>query len=134
MEPNYLEDKTVKKKSAVKVVYLLIFFGVVFALLLAKFAIGGLSNPFNRMPDSDAAYTVAKEFIQPTVLSSNVTFSDTEYKFARKSDSVYVIKSFYTAKDADGDDEKTDFTITLKYNGGRAESSKNWALVDLDQN
>jgi hypothetical protein len=134
MEPNYLADKTVKKKSAVKVVYLLILFVVAFVLLLVKFAIGGLSNPFNGMPDSDAAYTVAKEFIQPTVLSSNIKFSDIEYKFARKSDSVYVIKSFYTAKDADGDDEKTDFTITLKYNGGRAESSKNWTLVDLDQN
>jgi hypothetical protein len=134
MDPNYLRDKTVKKKSAIKVVYLLIFFGVAFVLLLGKFAISGSANPFNGMPDSDAAYTVAKEFIQPTVLSPSIKFSDSEYKFAKKSDSIYVIKSFYVTKDADGEDERTPFTITMKYNGGHAESGKNWTLVDLDQN
>ena len=134
MEHDYLQDKTVKKKSAIKFVYLLVFFGVAFAILLAKFALTGSANPFNGMPDSDAAYTVAKEFIKPTVLSSNIKFSDSEYKFAKKSDSVYVIKSFYTASDGDGESAKTDFTIVIKYNGGHAESSKNWTLVDLNQN
>jgi hypothetical protein len=133
MEHNYLEDKKVKKKSAVKAVWVLAFLGVAFAVLLAKFAVSGSMNPFNGLPDSDAAYTVAKEYIAPTVLSSNVEFSDSEYKFAKKSDSVYVIKSFYTAKDGTGERAKTNFTITLKYNGGHAESGKNWTMLNLDQ-
>ena len=133
MEKSHLVDKSVKKKSAVKVGYVLVFFGVVFAALLTKFAVSGSINPFNGLPDSDAAYTVAKGFIQPTILSSNVSFSDSEYKYAKKSDSVYVIKSFYTAKDADGESSKTNFTITLKYNGGHGEDNKNWTLVDLNQ-
>ena len=134
MAQNYLEDKGVKKKSALKVVWVLVFFGIAFAILLGKFALSGsLDNPFSGLPDSDAAYTVAKEFITPTVLNSGVKFSDSEYKFAKKSDSVYVIKSFYTAKDNTGDQIKTNFTITMKYNGGHGESSKNWTMLDLNQ-
>jgi hypothetical protein len=135
MEGNYLQDKAVKKKSAVKVVWVLVFFGIAFAVLLAKFAMSGSISSFNGLPDSDVAYTVAKEYITPTVLSpSSLKFSDNEYKFAKKSDSVYVIKSFYTAKDENGDAIKTNFTITLKYNGGHAESSNSWTMLDLNQN
>ncbi|MBD1392202.1 hypothetical protein [Mucilaginibacter glaciei] len=132
MEHNYLEDKKVKKKSALKVVYLLVFFGIAFAVLLGKFALSGSLNVFNGLPDSDQAYTIAKGFISPTVLSSP-TYSDSEYKFAKKSDSVYVIKSFYTAKDNGDEPTKTNFTITLKYNGGHAESAQNWTMLNLDK-
>jgi hypothetical protein len=134
MEGNYLQDKAVKKKSAVKVVWVLVFFGIAFAVFLAKIAMSGSISLFNGLPDSDAAYTVAKEYITPTILSSNPKFSDSEYKFAKKSDSVYVIKSFYTANDGNGDAVKTNFTITLKYNGGHAESSNSWTMLDLNQN
>lgn len=134
MAKDYLDDKSVKKKSALKVVWVLVFFGIAFAILLGKFALSGtLSNPFSGLPDSDAAYSAAKEFITPTVLNSGVSFSDSKYKFAKKADSVYVIKSFYTAKDATGDKIKTNFTIVMKYNGGRGESSKNWTMLDLNQ-
>ncbi|WP_374950454.1 hypothetical protein [Mucilaginibacter sp.] len=133
MAQDYLKEKEVKKKSAVKVVWLLVVLGVAFIAVLGKFAFSGNLNVFNGLPDSDDAYTVAKEYIGPTVLSSNVDFSDSEYKFAKKSDSVYVIKSFYTTKDNSGDKVKTNFTITLKYNGGHAESLKNWTMLNLDQ-
>ena len=134
MEHNYLQEKKVKKKSAVKVLWVLAFFGIAFAVLIAKYATSGsIINPFNGLPDSDAAYTAAKEYITPTILSSSPKFSDSEYKFAKKSDSVYVIKSFYTAKDGTGESVKTNFTITLKYNGGHAESSSNWTMLNLDQ-
>ncbi|TWR31312.1 hypothetical protein FPZ43_02215 [Mucilaginibacter pallidiroseus] len=129
MERDYLKEKVVKKKSAVKAAWMMVVFVLVFALLLAKYAFTGSLDPFTGLPDSDVAYSIAKEFIRPTTLSSNVTFSDSQYQFAKKSDSVYVIKSFYT----DGEDVKNDFRITLKYDGGNAANKSNWTLVNLDQ-
>jgi hypothetical protein len=133
MAKAYLRDKTIKKKSASKAGWLIAFFATIFALLLGKFALSDTSHTFSGLPDSDAAYNVAKIFIQPTVLSTNISFSDSEYKFVKKSDSVYVIKSFYTAIDKDGESSKTNFTITLKYNGGAGTQISNWAMLNLDQ-
>jgi hypothetical protein len=133
MAKAYLRDKTIKKKSASKAGWLIAFFATIFALLLGKFALSDTSHTFSGLPDSDAAYNVAIIFIQPTVLSTNISFSDSEYKFAKKSDSVYVIKSFYTAIDKDGESSKTNFTITLKYNGGAGTQISNWAMLNLDQ-
>lgn len=133
MAKDYLKAKTVKKKSASKAGWAIIFFLIVFALLLGKFALSGSVNVFSGLPDSDDAYSVAKHFIRPTTLSTHVTFSDSEYKFAKKSDSVYVIKSFYTASEKGGESSKTNFTITMKYNGGAGLQASNWSLVNLDQ-
>jgi hypothetical protein len=133
MAKAYLKDKTIKKKSASRAAWLIATFAAIFALLLGKFALSNTSNTFSGLPDSDAAYNVAKTFIQPTVLSTNISFSDSEYKFAKKSDSVYVIKSFYTTTDKDGENSKTNFTITLKYNGGAGAETSNWAMLNLDQ-
>jgi hypothetical protein len=133
MAKDYLKDKTIKKKSASKAGWLIAIFGTIFALLLGKFALSDTSHTFSGLPDSDAAYTVAKTFVQPTVLSTNISFSDSQYKFAKKSDSVYVIKSFYTTTDKDGESSKTNFTITLKYNGGAGAQASNWAMLNLDQ-
>ena len=133
MAKAYLRDKTIKKKSASKAGWLIASFAVIFALLLGKFALSNTSNTFRGLPDNDAAYNVAKTFIQPMVLSTNISFSDSEYKFAKKSDSVYVIKSFYTTTDKDGENSKTNFTITLKYNGGAGAETSNWAMLNLDQ-
>ena len=133
MAKAYLKDKTIKKKSASKAGWLITIFAAMFALLLGKFALSNTSNTFSGLPDSDAAHKVAKTFIQPTVLSTNISFSDSEYKFAKKSDSVYVIKSFYTTIDKDGESSKTNFTITLKYNGGVGAQTSNWAMLNLDQ-
>ncbi|RYU92253.1 hypothetical protein EWM62_02120 [Mucilaginibacter terrigena] len=133
MAKDYLKEKVVKKKSASTAGWLLVILGLIFAILLGKFALSGSVNMFTGLPDSDAAYTVAKQFIIPTTLSKNIKFSDSEYKFAKKSDSVYVIKSFYTAKDDVGETSTTQFTITLKYNGGAGAKTSNWTLINLDQ-
>ena len=133
MAKAYLKDKTVKKKSASKAGWLIACSAAIFALLLGKFALSNTSNTSSGLPDSDAAYNIAKTFIRPTVLSTNISFSDSEYKFAKKSDSVYVIKSFYTTTDKDGENSKTNFTITLKYNGGAGAETSNWAMLNLDQ-
>ena len=133
MAKAYLKDKTVKKKSASKAGWLIVSFAAIFALLLGKYALSNTSNTFSGLPDSDVAYNIAKTFIQPTVLSTNISFSDSEYKFAKNSDSVYVIKSFYTTTDKDGESSKTNFTITLKYNGAAGAETFNWAMLNLDQ-
>ncbi|GGH06112.1 hypothetical protein [Mucilaginibacter phyllosphaerae] len=134
MKKDYLKDKAVKKKTASKAGWMIVVFVVIFAILIGKFALTNAGDVFSGLPDSDTAYGVAKQYIMPTVLSHNITFSDDEYKFAKKSDSVYVIKSSYITKESNGESEKTNFTITLKYNGGAGEKSSNWALVNLDQN
>jgi hypothetical protein len=133
MAKAYLRDKTIKKKSASKAGWLIAFFATIFALLLGKFALSDTSHTFSGLPDSDAAYNVAIIFIQPTVLSTNISFSDSEYKFAKNSESVYVIKSVYPAIDQAGESSKTNFTITLKYNGGAGTQISNWAMLNLDQ-
>jgi hypothetical protein len=133
MEQNYLIDKKVKKKSAIKGIWLATAFGIVFLLILVKFANSGSMDVFSGLPDSDAAYDIAKTFIRPTVRSTNVTFNDGSYKFAKQSDSVYVIKSFYEAKDGDSESSITNFTITLKYNGHHSQNESNWSLLNLDQ-
>ena len=133
MAKDYLKAKAANKKSATNVVVLIFFFVAVFAVLLGKFALSGSSGVFNGLPDSDVAYSVARKYIQPTILSTNVNFSDAEYKFAKRSDSVYVIKSFYTEKYDDGETSKTHFTITLKYNGGAGASAANWTMLNLDK-
>ncbi|MBB5394423.1 hypothetical protein [Mucilaginibacter sp. AK015] len=133
MAKDYLKDKVVKKKSASVVGWLLALLVLIFAIMIGRFALSGSINMFSGLPDSDDAYKIAKQFIIPTTLSKNVDFSDSEYKFAKKSDSVYVIKSFYTSKFDSGETSKTNFTITLKYNGGAGAKTSNWTLLNLDQ-
>jgi hypothetical protein len=133
MTKDYQKAKAVKKKSASRAGWLLAFFVVIFAVLLGKYALSGSGEIFSGLPDSDAAYSIARKFIQPTILSTKVGFSDAEYKFAKKSDSVYVIKSFYTEKFDDGETSKTHFTITLKYNGGAGANASNWTMLNLDK-
>lgn len=133
MQGEYLKEKQVKKKSALKAVWLLVAFGVVFIFIVVKIANSNSMSVFNGLPDSDAAYAIAKVYIRPTVRSTNVVFSDDSYKFAKKSDSVYVIKSSYSAKDSNGESEITNFTISLRYRGGSAASEESWSMLDLNQ-
>lgn len=133
MAKNYHKARAAKKKSASNAGWLIVFFVAVFAVLLGKFALSDSMPTFSGLPDSDAAYGIARKFIQPTILSTNVSFSDARYKFAKKSDSVYVIKSFYTEKFDDGETSKTNFTITLKYNGGPGANEANWTMLNLDK-
>ena len=133
MEKDYLKDKKVRKKSAMKAVWLLLACGVVFIVILIKLAGNNSLNIFNGLPDSDQAYAIAKIYIRPTVRSTDVTFEDGSYKFAKKSDSVYVIKSAYSAKDGNGESATTHFTISLRYLGGSAKNEASWSMLDLNQ-
>jgi hypothetical protein len=78
MEKDYLQDKQLKKQSALKGVWLLVGFGIVFVFILVKIANSNSMSVFNGLPDSDAAYAIAKLYIRPAVRSTNVTFNDDE--------------------------------------------------------
>ena len=136
MEKTYLKDKHLKKKRAMKGVYAIVIVGVLFIFIMAKFATsGGVSDlvSFSKMPNADDAYQIAKEFVIPTIRTGNVAFPEDGYQFGKKSDSVYVIKSYVTSVDERGQKNRINFQMILKYNGGPKFLKKNWAMVDINE-
>ncbi|AYL95597.1 hypothetical protein [Mucilaginibacter celer] len=136
MEKTFLKDKRLKKKRAMKGVYAIVVVGVIFVFIMIKFAIsGGVSDvfSFNRMPNADDAYKIAKEFVIPTIRSGNVSFPDEGYQYGKKSDSVYIIKSYVISTDERGEKSRTNFEMILKYNGGPRFMKKNWSMVDINE-
>lgn len=134
LSKDYLKDKSVKNKTAKKAGLAIVGLLIVFGIFIGKWALSNSAGSLlNGLPDSDAAYVIAKQFIIPTVRGSNPVFNEDNYKFAKKSDSVYVIKSSYNIKFDDGAKQETYFTISLKYNGGMSSKTSNWTLINLDQ-
>jgi hypothetical protein len=94
MEKKYLAEKKKKKKSAMGGVAVLIVFALIFIFIVAKFALTGtIEDTFSGAPTQDDVYNIAKEYVKPT-LKSDGSFSDSQYEYGKKEDSVYVIKSF----------------------------------------
>lgn len=132
----YLKEKNYKKKTALTGLWVLLALGLVFIVVIIKFATsGGKSDilSFTMFPNSDDAYLIAKQYISPTIRSGNLSFAEDRYQFAKKSDSVFVIKSFVTAIDDKGEKVKTNFNITLKYDGGSKTNMDNWTMVDMNE-
>lgn len=136
MEQTYLKDKHLKKKRAMKGVYAILVVGVVFIFIMVKFATsGGVSDvfSFSKMPNADDAFNMAKEFVIPTIRNANPSFPESGYQFGKKSDSVYVIRSYVTSVDERGQENRTNFEVILKYNGGSRHQKKNWSMVDINE-
>jgi len=134
MDKNYLTEKKKKKKSAVKAAWVLVILAIVFIVIIAKFAFSGSADEIvNGMPSSDDVYAVAKSFVRPTLKSAESDFSDSEYQFGKKEDSVFVIKSYVKTKDNGGEEQKMNFEVTLKYKGGEKQDQKNWELINLNE-
>jgi hypothetical protein len=136
-EQSYLKDKKHKQKTAKAGIWALCVMGVIFLTVIYKFAVSGGSSDmlsFTMFPNSDDAYQIAKEYVAPTIRSGNLAFAEERYQFAKKSDSVFVIKSYVTSIDEKGDKVKTNFQITLKYNGGPKAVQDNWTMVDMNEN
>jgi hypothetical protein len=132
---SYLKDKQHKRKTAITGVWVLVVVGVIFAMVIIKFATSGSSSDilsFKSFPSSDDAYQIAKQYITPTLRTRKLVFAEEHYQFAKKSDSVFAIKSYVTSIDEKGDKVKTNFQITLKYNGGPKAVQDNWTMVDLN--
>jgi len=136
-EQSYLKGKQHKKKTAIAGGWMLLAFGIIFMVVIIKFATSGGSSDmlsFRTFPTSDDAYQIAKEYVSPTVNERNIVFAEDRYQFAKKSDSVFVIKSYVTSIDENGGKTKTNFQITLKYNGGPKAVQNNWTMVDMREN
>ena len=136
MEKTYLKEKHLKKKRAMRGVYAIVVVAIVFVFIMIKFATsGGVSDVFSftKMPNADDAYNMAKEFVIPTIRDGNVTFPEDGYHFGKKSDSVYVIRSYVTSTDDRGQQNRTNFEVILKYNGGPRHQKKNWSMVDINE-
>jgi hypothetical protein len=84
-------------------------------------------------PNSDDAYQVAKQYIVAPTIKSGLTFAEEHYQFAKKSDSVFVIKSYVTSIDEKGEKVKTNFQITLRYDGGPKAVQDNWTMIDMNR-
>ena|ERR1700743_3825626 len=136
MAKDYLAEKAQKRKTGQKALWLLIILVVVVVSIIVKITLGDKLKPnvFNGLPTSDEAYTVAKEFIRPTLKSSDADFSDSHYQFAKISDSVYVIKSKVVSSDSKDEKVTLDFKVTLQYKGGEPTRQKNWTLIGIDEN
>lgn len=134
MDKNYLAEKKKKKKSAVGAAWILVIIAIIFVVIIAKFAFSGsVDEIISGMPSSDDVYAVAKAFVKPTLKSTEADFSDSEYQFGKKEDSVFVIKSYVKTKDNAGEDQKTNFEITLKYKGGAKQDQNSWEVLNLNE-
>ena len=135
-QKSYNQDKQYRRKTALTGLWLLLALGLIFIVVIVKFATsGGTSDmlSFTTFPSSDDAYKIAEQYISPTIHSGNLSFSEDRYQFAKKSDSVFVIKSYVTGIDEKGQKVKTNFSITLKYDGGSKTNMDNWTMLDVNQ-
>jgi len=129
----FTTEKRKKKKSAVKVVWVLVLFALVFIVIVVRFALSGDSDEiFSGMPTQDATYDVAKEFVRPTLKGYAPNF-DSGFQYGKQQDSVFVIKSNVETKDNSGQVQKTSFEVTLRYKGGSVSSQNNWELLNLNE-
>lgn len=132
MSKTYLSDKAAKKSFARKGAVLLIVLAVVFTAVLLRFAFSDTRfNFLNNPPNSDDAYTVAKQFIKPTIKSVNIKFPVSEFQCAQKPDSIFIIKSYAETKSNSGEKNITSYEITLKFLGGAVSNKNSWKMMNL---
>ena len=135
MAKTYIKDKEVKKSFALKGIWLLIVLAIIFSIVLLRFAISGTKyDHLNDQPNNEDAYSIARQFVKPTIKLSNITFPESGYQCAQKPDSVYIIKSYAEAKSKSGEKNITTFQITLRFNGGAVSEKKNWKVLSLSEN
>ena len=134
MSKQYLEAKAKKKKSALKAVWVLAALGLIFVLIIVKFAQNaGISFTSGGLPSGGQAYEVAQDFVKSTVRSNSISFPSGGYEFAKRSDSVYVIRSAVELTDDNGERRKTSFKLLMQYNGGKQDELKNWSLLNISE-
>ncbi len=130
---DYAREKREKKKAALKVIWIIGLMGVVFLVIVSRFAMAGSDDTYNGGPTNDDVYAMAKRFVRPTIKAANPEFQASGYNLKIARDSVYVIRSYAEAKDDSGSTEKTNFEIVLKYKGGPIAMKDNWELLNLNE-
>lgn len=130
---DYAREKREKKKAAIKVIWILALLGVVFLVIVSRFAMAGSDDTYNGGPTSDDVYAMAKIFIRPTIKAADPQFQTSGYDLKIARDSVYVIRSYAETRDDSGESEKTNFEVILKYKGGPIAIKDNWELMNLHE-
>jgi hypothetical protein len=130
---DYAREKKEKKKDALKIVWILSVLAVVFIVIITRFALADGGDVYTGLPTNDLVYTMAKDFVRPTLKKGNVNFLASGYKFTMERDSTYMIRSSAEITDDTGWSEKTYFEIVLKYRGGSGASRNNWKVLNLDE-
>ncbi|MBE9583565.1 hypothetical protein IM792_03815 [Mucilaginibacter sp. JRF] len=134
MSNDYHQLKKDKGKTARLGVWVILILIILFGLILIRFATSGSNSKSNNtgLPSKQAAYEVAKGIIKPSLKGSDAKFSDDGFEFGKRSDSVYVIRSYADVTNADGSQSRQYFKIRIKYNGGLATKANNWELQGLN--
>jgi hypothetical protein len=130
---DYAREKREKKKAALKVIWIIALLGVVFLVIVSRFAMAGSDDSYDGGPTNDDVYAMAKRFVRPTIKATNPEFQASGYKLKMARDSVYVVRSYAETKDDSGNSEKTNFEIVLKYKGGPIAMKNNWELLNLNE-
>ncbi|HVV54210.1 MAG TPA: hypothetical protein VHC47_02730 [Mucilaginibacter sp.] len=133
MNKPYSSHKAIKKSFALKGLLLLFALALIFAAFMVRYAMSGSRDTANGIPNSDDAYSVAKEFIRPTIKSPDVNFPESDYQCAKKPDSVFIIKSYAESKGVSGAKNVTTFEITLRFFGGKVSSKDSWKVLNLNE-
>lgn len=133
MKDNYINEKKAHKSTTGFVMRILIFFILIVIFLLARIAYRGVSGGslFDAPPTSDNTYEIAKQLMKPVIVDRDITFAEDGYQFGRRSDSVFVIRSYYVAKDKNEAIKKY-FRIVLKYNGKGNRNINNWMVLNIE--
>jgi hypothetical protein len=134
MSKSYLSERAARKKTAFKGVWFIIIIAVIFLAILLKYSMSGTVISYSAgMPGSTDAYNIAKNFIREAT-KSEVIFPESGFQFGKKSDSVYIIKSYFEETLEGGEKDKKNYKIVIRYNGGGFNKTTNWSLISLDSN
>lgn len=108
------------------VVFILILVGLAYTSDHDEQSNGGL-------PTKDEAYQMAKYYIRQDTHGNSIRFPDEGYAFARKSDSVFVVRTDAVLLPGP-DGKKVSYTTMLRYTGGPASNEHSWTLLDINHN
>ncbi|GAA4913091.1 hypothetical protein [Mucilaginibacter defluvii] len=133
MSNDYHQLKKAKGKTARLGVWVVIGLIILFGLILFRFTLSGSQkqNLFGGLPSKEDVYEAAKIIVKPSLKGDHVSFSDDGFEFGKRSDSVYVIRSYADVTAEDGSQSRQYFNVTIKYNGGLATKANNWELQAL---
>jgi len=130
---DYAREKREKKKAAVKVIWIIALLGIIFLVIVSRFAMAGSEELYDDGPTNDDIYAMAKKFVRPTLQCADPEFQTSGYNLKVARDSVYVIRAYAEVTDKAGNKGETNFTVMLKYKGGPVAVKDNWEMFNLNE-
>jgi len=134
MQINYLEHKSRRKESSKKAFWLVAVMVFLFGVTIFRFATSSVNMTSPGLPTNDDAYDVAKDFIADAMKTNDVDFPGNGYQVAKRSDSVYVIRSVVETTNMMGFKNDNNFRVLMQYNGGKQNEKRNWSLLQISGN